>query len=69
MLNKESVINITNSDKKYEVLSKEKVGDLIKIDFRFDEEMYFGLVTEMGSSGNYKVIVKGIYGKDEEGQL
>ena len=69
MIEKDSVITISESDKKYTIVMKEQVGDIVRIDFQFEDIFYFGKIESMSSSGTLTVKVKGIYGANDENDL
>lgn len=69
MLEKDSLVTISESDKKYTILMKEQVMDVVKVDFQFEDAFYFGKVITMGSNGTLVVKVKGIYGVNDENDL
>lgn len=65
-MKKGDIIFFSSQNEEYEILNKENYGDFLKITFRYKEEIWFGIVLGMTSSGRYKVHVKGIYGTDSE---
>jgi hypothetical protein len=66
MIEKDSVITISESDKRYAIITKEQVGDIVRVDFQFEDIFYFGKIETMSSSGTLVVKVKGIYGAGKD---
>lgn len=68
-MGKEEIIVIASNDKKYHVVFKEEIGNVIKVEFNFENEFWFGIVQTISSNGSMTVKVKGICGKDSETDL